>query len=391
MARFYYHGTELRISTGESIGLDDWNARKERAKDQIRNSAVINDNLDKLEQRILSIYNSALQEGIPINNEYLKKCLKLGRSTSDFTFFEAYERFIDLNKEEMSTSRIKAYKSCKAHLETFQEVQRIPLTLNGFTPYIFDDFKTYLIKERLDREGKVIKEKMLNNTVEKYLKIVKRFMKWGFERSLHRNESFKMFENIRKDETDVIHLTEEELETLRKHHFENPAQDHERDMYLIRCYTGIRYSDLENLKPVNVCSDHLTITTVKTRDALIVPLVPQAKAIIDKYLDRPSFLNLRSLQKSNESLKAIMMAAGINSPIQKVRFSGAKRIETNYKKWQLLTTHTARKTFVTLSRKRGIPDDLIMKITGIKDHKTLQKYKHIDSDQIMEAMKKAWG
>ena len=93
----------------------------------------------------------------------------------------------------------------------------------------------------------------------------------------------------------------------------------------------------------------------------------------------------------NEYLKEIGKLAGLDTQINIVRFQGAKRIEKIMPKYELLTTHVARKTFVTLAFQKNIPAETIMKITNHKKHDTLKRYMKIEDSQKDEAMQKIFG
>lgn len=373
MARFYYKGRTFKASTGIKTDPDKWSVKKKRSAD-----AITNRQMDEWEHRLLTIYNTALSEGAEITNDYLKEQMLQGTPKTHRPFLKCFDEFIEANESTYSHSTIKRFRVLKNHLSNFAESKRIALTFDSFDVYRLDQFRNYLLAE-----GK------LNNTVIKNLKSLRKFLFWTFERGYHKSDYFKRFKLGKEDKTDIIHLTEAELKILMKHKCRNQFEQINLDNYLLRCFTGLRHSDLKNLKPESIHPDHIILTTIKTKTTIRVPLIKQAQSILKKYADL-SFV-VRSSQKENDSLKQIMKDAGINTPVLRVRFSGSKRIETSFEKWQLLTTHTARKTFVTLSRRRGMPDDMIMQITGIRDYKTLAKYKHIDQDQAQEAMLKAWG
>jgi site-specific recombinase XerD len=376
MGRFYYQGTEMPISTGITFSFEySWNPKKQRTKDNVE----VNNQIDDFEKKVLDSYSIAIKSNLPITNDYLKRLIKAPAVNNTKSFFDVYQVFVESHIGVLSASRVTAFKTIKKHLLDFQ-IGKIPFSFVSIDQTWMDQFRKWQIKQG-----------WINNSIIKNFKILNKFLRWSRAHGYHDNRIFENYDRqIKEDRTDIIFLTEQELDILRKHQFAKVHHQQECDAYLLRCYTGLRYKDLKMLRPENIKDGFAYVHTLKTKDALVVPLSTEAQSIINKYIDNPNFLNIRENQKSNEVIKEIMEEAKFNSKIVKVRYNGSKRISKTYLKHKLLTTHTARKTFVTLSRKRGMADDLIMRITGIKDQKTLNKYKHIDSDQLKEAMLKAW-
>lgn len=97
-----------------------------------------------------------------------------------------------------------------------------------------------------------------------------------------------------------------------------------------------------------------------------------------------------SNQKLNKYVKELCELAEINDPVEIIRFKGAKRHATLHPKHELISAHTGRKTFVTLSLSKGIPAEVVMKITGHSDYKSFKRYVEVDEDRKRNAMSLAW-
>ncbi|MBE0674459.1 MAG: site-specific integrase, partial [Bacteroidales bacterium] len=117
---------------------------------------------------------------------------------------------------------------------------------------------------------------------------------------------------------------------------------------------------------------------IKTDDPLQIDLNTYSRAILEKYKDVPSpadkALPVISNQKMNDYLKELGKFAGLTEPEQVVYYKGNERIEENYQKWQLLSTHAGRKTFISNALFLNIPAEVIMSWTGHKDHKVMENY-----------------
>ena len=149
-------------------------------------------------------------------------------------------------------------------------------------------------------------------------------------------------------------------------------------MFVFCCFTGLRYSDVYNLRRSDVKGDHIEVTTVKTADTLSIDLNDVARGILDKYKEEPfpgdKVLPVISNQKMNDYLKELCELAGFNEPIRVTTYRGAERIDTVYPKYALIGTHQGRKSFICNALAAGIPVNVVMKWTGHSDYKAMKPY-----------------
>ena len=102
------------------------------------------------------------------------------------------------------------------------------------------------------------------------------------------------------------------------------------------------------------------------------------KAILDKYNDIP-FKDNKALpnytnQAMNRDLKELCKLAEINDPIRITSYKGNVRIDEIHPKWELVGTHTGRRSFVVNALSLGIPPNVVMKWTGHSDYKAMKPY-----------------
>src|SRR5690606_18465733 len=110
-------------------------------------------------------------------------------------------------------------------------------------------------------------------------------------------------------------------------------------------------------------------------DLLQIPLSPAAKQILQKHQGKGlKALPVISNQKTNDHLKDLCRLAGITDIVSQSRKSGGATMQAMVQKCDLITTHAARRTFVTLSLESGIRTEIVMAITGHKDYATMKKY-----------------
>ena len=167
-----------------------------------------------------------------------------------------------------------------------------------------------------------------------------------------------------------------------------------RDVFCFQCFTGLRYSDVAKLKKVevNLAGGYFTTVTKKTTDSLKIELNKYSRAILEKYggekIKSGLALPVISNAKMNDYLKEIGRMAGIDAPQRVVYFKGATRFEEIHPKWELLTTHCGRRTFVVNALMLGIPAEVIMSWTGHKDYKAMRPYiKIVDTLKVSEMEK----
>jgi integrase len=205
------------------------------------------------------------------------------------------------------------------------------------------------------------------------------------------SDKYKDFK-IKKENLEVIVLSNEEFESLFYLDLSaNKRLAQVRDVFCFACTTGLRYSDLAQLKREHIKSDEIRITVKKTKEQLSVPLNPYSKAILAKYKAMHRPLPVISNQKLNDYIKELCKIAGISELVEIVRFRGTKREAITYKKYELIGVHTGRKTFATLSLEKGMSAEEVMTITGHRDYQSFKRYVKITEQRKKLVMLKAWG
>jgi len=158
------------------------------------------------------------------------------------------------------------------------------------------------------------------------------------------------------------------------------------------CFTGLRYSDVYNLKRSDVKENHIEVTTIKTNDSLVIELNRHSKAILEKYKDvafkHYQVLPVISNYRMNCYIKELGELAEINEPIRETYYKGNQRIDEVTPKYSLLGTHAGRRTFICNALSLGIPPQVVMKWTGHSDYTAMKPYIDIADDIKVSAMYK---
>jgi integrase len=172
---------------------------------------------------------------------------------------------------------------------------------------------------------------------------------------------------------------------------ENKRLAQVRDVFCFACTTGLRYSDLNQLKREHIKNDEIKLTVKKTRDFLTIPLNSYSKSILSKYEAMLKPLPVISNQNMNYAIKDLCKLAGIDEQIEIVRFRGINREAITYPKYELIGVHTGRKTFCTLSLEKGMSAEEVMSTSGHSDYRSFKRYVKITEQRKKVVMVKAWG
>ena len=148
---------------------------------------------------------------------------------------------------------------------------------------------------------------------------------------------------------------------------------------------------MEQLRTEHINEHEIRITVKKTKEPLIIPLNSYSTAILNKYKDNLRPLPMISNQHFNKYIKEICKLAEINEQTEIIRYKGPLKISNFHQKYELISAHTGRKTFATLSLEKGIPAETVMGITGHSDYKSFQRYIKVTEERKRNEMQKAWG
>lgn len=399
--RVNFASQRIEFTTGYRIDVAKWDGDKQRVKNGCTNK--LKQSASEINAALLGYYTELQEifkrfevaEIMPspaelkeaFNNRYgqNEKTELASADTSNVpsNFYEAFDDFVRVcgRQNDWTHSTFEKFAAVKNNLKNF----RSELNFNFFDEEGLTEYVQYLREVR----------EMRNSTIGKQLSFLKWFLRWSFKQGMHSNNAYDTFKPKLKDtQKKIIFLTWEELNKLRE--FKIPptkqALERVRDVFLFQCFTGLRYSDVFNLRKSDIKGDHIEVTTVKTSDSLIIELNDHSRAILEKYKD-VEFENDKALpvitnQKMNDYLKELAELAEINEPVRQTYYKGNERIDEVTPKYALLGTHAGRRTFICNALALGIPPQVVMKWTGHSDHKAMKPYIDIADDIKANAMSK---
>ncbi|RIJ46315.1 hypothetical protein D1614_19105 [Maribellus luteus] len=383
--KFTYEKQQIRLSTGLKVHTEAWNKEIQRVRGRGEEARDLNDQLRLIDERVTGYLrqlfgsNIVPEEDIRLRVQniisqakggfYLGKSLsaeELMRQISPQklppTINEAIQAYIDKKKSVFSDGRIRHYTSCKNILNDYHLGH---LRIDQW------DVSTF---ERL-RDGMISKGRR-NDTILIKVKMVKAVL-----RDLDPSHPALAFKFTTAPKHDQPILTEKELALLREAKI--PADlEGTRDIFLFQCVTGQRISDINKLSLSSVSDGFWTIRQKKGYKLTKIPLNDDALSILSKYEYK---LPTVSSQYHNRRLKELAKFAKLNRVALLQRKSGTKDIEIEKPMHEFISSHMARRIFITHSLNAGKPLHLIARITA-QTIATLQKYEQAGE----EALRSFW-
>lgn len=251
----------------------------------------------------------------------------------------------------------------------FVDGKDIPFVAVDYSFYT--DFIIYL------RQKKNYKE----NSVGNHIRNLKAVMNEGLKRRLHSNLDFQKFHKP-TEEIVNINLTEQEIKKLLDCKLKG-IQENVRDIFVFGCYVAQRHSDYSRISYKDVQGDYLIVLQQKTKHRIKIPLHPVAKKILDKY---NGVLPKVAQAVFNKTIKEVAQFAKINDEVLIRETKGGKQVERYAKKWELISSHTARKSGVTNALRAGVPMEDCMYLAGIKSPAVFKKYAGVTDAEYSERL-----
>lgn len=380
-------GKRIRKNTGFSVLEHHWTGHRVKPnlkKETENNYQLINQELQEIEDKVSKLFLFLKVNDIPFSTE---KFTELFEKTEEITqnafdFFQCFTEYIDKGKLIKTPNTIKGQITVKNYIEFFCKENGISLSFDKVDEDFFDSLRDYSYETK----------KMKQNYFAKVIKVLKSFLNWATEKGYNTNREFEKFRAVEHD-IDIVYLTFEELIKLYEKDFDSDRLSQVRDFYCMGCFTGLRFSDLSKLHLANISEDHIILSIQKTKTQNhAIKLNKYAKAILEKYKEtiyEP--LPVISSQKFNEYIKDCCELAEITQPFTTHWFVGNKKKSLTQPKCKFITSHTARKTFITNSLLLGMEPKAIKKIANIKKDAVLDKYMKVTEAFTDEQMDKAWG
>lgn len=355
----------------------------------------INHELNKIEAAIVEIEKSIKNETITsemVIEAYKDGNLpKVGKSSPNTreNLFDFIDNYIRLHESVRAKGSMQVYKSLRNHLESFETTRGRKVSFKEIDYTFFAEFRNFLLtathvryyrKRKTNEYGKPMPYKLNDTTVAKQLSTLKTFLGYARDQGVDIDDRYKNFK-IKRQDLGITALTKEELQQMIDVDLsDRPSLDRVRDIFIFGCLTGLRVSDLIQLKRAHIKDNIIDLTIKKTKTKAGIPLAPKALEILAKYSDQESPLPIISSQKINKYIKKVGELAGIDSPEEKITYYGSKQQSEIKPKYEFLTIHVARKTFASVAINKGMSTSIVKAIGGWKTEKAFARYVNVTQE-----------
>lgn len=401
--RYGHKQKTIDFTTGVKVPISKWNGskgevnsvtglRKSKSNEGlidklIRSDLMINNKIKEVKAEISSIAVSLQVEKkdpdiFTVKSIYLKENDSEPTDLANSNLITLINEFI--SKSDKSDGTREKYRNAVYHLEEFEKYQKKKITIGDVNLHLYDDLVYFLFNDYQKQDKTYGLE---TNTVGTTIKNLKVFLK-------HLTKRGYPIPNILSDlkvprvNVPIYFLTEEEIGLLEEHEFKSQRLSQVRDVFVFNCYAGLRYSDLERLRKDHIIDDAIEMIAYKNQNEIYLPLVPESTRILEQYDYK---LPIISEQKYNDYIKEVCEIAGITKEVEIIKIKSGNKVYEYPPKWQLISSHIAVKTFISLCGKKGISPKVVSEITGKSVQVILKHYYGIDKKTIKEQVKSAFA
>lgn len=356
---------KVKFSTGVVVPVKAWDQKKCRAKRGYLHETSVNERLSRIESLLVSIAVRRRNTGEPLTPEAIRQEFeeKDGRTAPQRAdLWSVWQGFMDHIAAVRRQSTVSQYEALKVHLERFEKETGDGLTWQRISVEFLREFVRMLSREQA------------TSTVRKNITLLKTFLFFADrEGKAPPNVQHALKQKIHSPAVPTvpgIYLTPEELAAVDALADMTEAEGKAWSLFRFQCETFLRFSDVVKIGREHIQGGDLVVTHEKTSKTVRIPLSPTARGILAKNGGR---LPRLSLTYTNTLLQKLAKRAGITSPVVVITFKGGKRLERTVEKGELLSSHAAKRTAITLARKRGLSLEAIMLLSG-NTRETIDRY-----------------
>ena len=391
----YLNNKQVKLSTGVKVYPEHWNIRKQQAYVNARlskldnnNNTIANDRLSELKDMFLEFKHYLCEHPTDIDNSItiLRTRIYKNTMTTEIKKKSATTIMKEIIDAKQAASSTKGQQKLNVgKFERYLKENNISDTWESMNLNTFEGYQKYLVD---NGRGSVTIRNIIQNTLFPLLKKVSKRVDIPFtwyDSNLNSFEFVKDESNKELASNKKVTLTEEQLKQLYNHPITGTERQIKkyteiRDLFVLQCLVGQRVGDMQKFfngdNEKDEEEDTISIIQQKTKARAIIPLTPLAKEIISKYQNTELKYYKPSNSNLNAELRIIAEEAGLNTPITFEDKDG-KQVKPLF---ELVHTHTARHTFITIMCRRDIPKETIIIATGHEDTKMIDKvYSHLSN------------
>ena len=372
-ARITVNGKRANISIQRRVNSTDWDAARGIMRGTRQESKLLNKYLDQVRSKIYTAYEDLLSENKMVTAQAIKNRY-LGADKFYRSLQELFEYHNEISRHSISAHTLRHYKVTQGYLQKFL---RAKFNLEDFRLIYLNfsfikDFE-FFIKSYQPTDHQ---RKMGHNTAMKHLQRLRKMVTMAYHHEWIPKDPFVRFKSSYVKKRREF-LTREELQSIEDFQSSINRLNIVKDIFLFSCYTGLSYIDITKLTMDNIGMDFdgnqwIETERQKTKTALKIPLLNQARDILKRYQGHPKTVHSKTLlprysnQKLNSYLKEIADFCGIKKH---------------------LTFHIARHTFATtITLTNGVPIETVSKLLGHTKLATTQIYARVVDKKVKDDM-----
>jgi len=377
-----YNYLRSRLSTSISVNPKYWDKKNQRVTRSQYGFIIINNEINRIRYEVsdyitqLKITKSKLD--LQTFEGKIRKILNPNKVSENNRFFEKFEQWVKyrLDNKQINKRTFDNYTYIIRLLKQFQLTNNKQIKFESINQQLLEEFATFLYKEK----------KTSNNTIQSLIKLIKAYLN-AMADIVGIDFQFKPLKMLKKYDTPSVVLTEGEIERLREVELSG-IEDIVRKLFLIQIYILVRYSDLQKIEPYHFNKERATVKIVqqKTRSEVEAPISEKIKGFLEEW---NYTLPKISHKTYNQYLKIVCKKSGIDTQIEQIRFRGIERITEVHQKYELISSHTARRTGITLLVDK-IPMEHVRKISGHRSISSLMKYVRFTQQEAIEKARNAF-
>jgi len=353
---FNYHGNRFRMSTDLNILPDLWDPKRERPKRTFKYYPQFAAILDRMDTALNEAYLELLIDCIPSMDTLRAAVLTKLNRTQPPTVAQFAKTYAESKQGARGT--VLHFHNVAGKLEAYNP----KLTFDRVDLAMMLDFRDWLLNQKYEA-----------NTVAGWFKRFKTILAAAVEQGVTDNVKWKHSKAVASPaETTAIFLNEEELDRIRLTVLPEWL-DKYRDILLVACYTGCRFNDIFNINATSFVENgrFFRITDQKENALAQIPAHPVVMAIMTRYgWNLPKVSNV----KFNLYIKEVGKIARIDQGILVTKYPGGIRTDTLRPKYELITSHTGRRSLVTNLIIAGLNHTVIRSISGHKTQAAFERY-----------------
>lgn len=385
------NNTQVKLSTGVKVYPEHWNEKKQEAYISVRlseldnnNNIIANDKLTELKASFVDFkhyiceHPTEIDNGISLLKNHIYKDT-MSKQAQKINAIHWLNRALAEDQTIKESSKRDYISQIRGFEKFLKEVGKYPISFDDINLALMKDYEAYLFNKVVEA-GKTTKTSTVGNKIEKIIAILKRAESYELI-DMHEAKIDRYKKPLVKEDGDnEVYLTEVEIEAMYKLSLTG-KEEIARDLFVLQCWTGQRFSDIQNLSNAIVRDAAngkvLEIIQTKKNHKVTIPLLPVALEILNKYDYKLPSIDQTTMLKY---IKQAGKKSGITRLHNVTNHRGDSIITEQIELYKLIGTHTARRSFISNMLKRGYDSHILMKITGHSTEEAFKKYAKLSSE-----------